>query len=257
MNYKFVLILLILFLNSCMPIENAKLSKKKVIIESFSNKGFALVYDDSLFQKKIINKKINNRDLIIFQKNLAKGTSVKISNPSNNKSIVAKVGKNSTYPSFNNSVISKRIFSELELDLDDPYIHIKEIKEKDTFIAKKSKTFESEKKVANKAPVETISINDLSESSEKTIKKKKKKNKKFIYSIKIADFYFEKTAISMINRVKTETSIKNAQIEKISKNKFRVYTGPYSNLKALQKAYNSVEKLEFENIEILRHGQIN
>ena len=257
MNYKFLLILLVLFLNSCMPIENAKLSKKKVIIESFSNKGFALVYDDSLFQKKIINKKINNRDLIIFQRNLAKGTSVKISNPSNNKSIVAKVGKNSIYPSFNNSVISKRIFSELELDIEDPYIHIKEIKEKDTFIAKKSKTFESEKKVANKAPVETISINDLSESSKKTIKKNKKKNKKFIYSIKIADFYFEKTAISMINRVKMETSIKNAQIEKISKNKFRVYTGPYSNLKALQKAYNSVEKLEFENIEILRHGQIN
>ena len=253
MNYKFVFISLILFLNSCVQIENVKLSKKKIIIESFSNKGFALVYDDSLFKKKIINKKINNRDLIIFQKNLAKGTSVKISNPSNNKSIVAKVGKNSIYPSFNNSVISKRIFSELELDLEDPYIHIQEIKEKDTFIAKKSKTFESEKKVANKAPVETISINDLSESSKKTVKNKKKNKKKFIYSIKIADFYFEKTAISMINRVKTETSIKNAQIEKISKNKFRVYTGPYSNLKTLQKAYNSVEKLEFENIEILRH----
>ncbi len=57
----------------------------------------------------------------------------------------------------------------------------------------------------------------------------------------------------MIKRIKIETSIKNAKIEKISKNKFRVYIGPYSNLKRLQKAYNSVEKLEFENIEILRH----
>ncbi len=257
MNYKFVLISLILFLNSCVQTESVKLSKKNIIIESFSNKGFALVYDDSLFQKKIINKKINNRDLIIFQKNLAKGTSVKISNPSNNKSIVAKVGKNSIYPSFNNSVISKRIFSELELDLEDPYIHIQEIKEKDTFIAKKSKTFESEKKVANKAPVETISINDLSESSKKTVEKKKNNKKLFKYSIKIADFYFEKTAISMVNRVKVETSTNNAKIKKISKNKFRVYIGPYSNLKTLQKAYNSVEKLEFENIEILRHEQIN
>ena len=76
------------------------------------------MYDDELFNKKIINKKINERDLIIFQKNLNKGTSVKIYNPSNNKSIVAKVGKNSIYPSFNNSVISKRIFLELELDSD-------------------------------------------------------------------------------------------------------------------------------------------
>ncbi len=253
MNYKIVLILLVLFLNSCVKTENVKLSKKKVIIESFSNKGFTLVYDDSLFQKKIINKKINNRDLIIFQKNLAKGTSVKIFNPSNNKSLVAKVGKNSIYPSFNNSVISKRIFSELELDLEDPYIHIQEIREKDTFIAKKTKTFESEKKVANKAPVETISINDLNEPNKNVDEKKKVNNKKFKYSIKIADFYFEKTAKSMINRVKMETSIKNAKIKKISKNKFRVYIGPYSNLKTLQKAYNSVEKLKFENIEILRH----
>ena len=57
----------------------------------------------------------------------------------------------------------------------------------------------------------------------------------------------------MINRVKMETSIKDAKIKKISKNKFRVYIGPYMNLKTLQKAYNSVEKLKFENIEILKH----
>ena len=253
MNYKLLLSILIIFLNSCVQNENINLSKKRIIIESFSNKGFTLVYDDTLIEKKIINKKINNRDLIIFQKNLAIGTSVKISNPTNNKSIVAKVGKNSIYPSFNNSVISKRIFSELELDIEDPYIHIQEIKEKDSFIAKKTKTFESEKKVANKAPVENISINDLNESSKKIVKEKKKNKKKFIYSIKIADFYFEKTAKSMINRVKMETSVKKAKIKKVSKNKFRVYIGPYSNLKTLQKAYNSVEKLEFENIEILRH----
>ena len=253
MNYKFILISLILFLNSCVQTENVKLSKKKVIIESFSNKGFTLVYDDSLLKKKIINKKIDDRDLIIFQKNLATDTSVKISNPTNNKSIVAKVGKNSIYPNFNNSVISKRIFIELELDIDDPYIHIQEIKEQDTFIAKKTKTFESEKKVANKAPVESISVNDLNESDEKIKIEKQKNKKKFTYSIKIADFYFEKTAISMINRVKMETTIMSAKINKISENKFRVYIGPYSNLKALQKAYNSVEKLEFENIEFLRH----
>ena len=34
---------------------------------------------------------------------------------------------NSIYPSFNNSVISKRIFSELEIDIEEPYIHIEEI----------------------------------------------------------------------------------------------------------------------------------
>ena len=253
MNYKFLLILSVFFLNSCIQTENIKLSKKKVIIESFSNKGFTLIYDDRLLEEKIINKKINDRDLIIFQKNLAKGTSVKISNPSNNKSIVAKVGKNSIYPSFNNSVISKRIFLELELDINNPYVYIEEIKEKDTFIAKKTKTFEIEKKVANKAPVDSISVNDLNESNKKIENDNKKNKKEFKYSIKIADFYFENTAISMINRVKMETSITNPKMMKVSNNKFRVYIGPYSSLMTLQKAYYSVEKLEFENIEILRH----
>ena len=253
MNYKVLFIIFIFFLNGCVETNNIKFSKKPIIIDGFSNRGFALVYDDDLLKKKILNKKINERDLIIFQKNLKKGTSVKIFNPSNNKSLIAKVGKHSIYPNFNNSVISKRIFLELELDLDNPYIHIQEIKEKDTFIAKKTKTFDAEKKVANKAPVETISINDLNESNNEILKENNKIKKKFKYTIKIADFYFENTAISMINRVKTETSIKDPKISKISKNKFRVFIGPYLNLNTLQKAYNSVEKLKFENIEILRH----
>ena len=253
MNCKVLLIIFIFFLSSCAETNTIKYSIKPNIIDSFSNRGFALVYDDDLFKKKIINKKINERDLIIFQKNLKKGTSVKIFNPSNNKSLVAKVGKHSIYPNFNNSVISKRIFLELELDLDNPYIHIQEIKEKDTFIAKKTKTFDIEKKVANKAPVESISINDLNESNKKILKKNSNTKKEFKYTIKIADFYFENTAISMVNRVKIDTSIKDPKISKISKNKFRVYIGPYMNLNTLQKAYNSVEKLNFENIEILRH----
>ena len=254
MNCKLLLyILFVLFLNSCIEPKDVNYSTKPVIKDKFSNKGFALLYDDNLFKKKIINKKLNERDLIIFQKNLKRGTPVKIFNPTNKKSLIAKVGKKSTYPNFNNSVISRRIFEELEIDLNDPYIHIVEIIEQDTFIAKKTKTFDAEKKVANKAPVESISVNDLNESNVK-IKKNKKKNKKiFTYSIKIADFYFKKTAISMINRVKAETSIKSVKIKEVSKNKFRVYIGPYSNLKTLQKAYNDIENLKFENIEVLRH----
>ena len=72
---------------------------------NFSNKGFALIYDDSLKKKKIISKRIEDRSLIIFQKNLTKGTTVKITNLINNKSLLAKVGPRSDYPSFYNSVI--------------------------------------------------------------------------------------------------------------------------------------------------------
>ena len=251
MKYKLLFFIIFAFLNSCLDASNVKFQKDNIIFDKFSNNGFALIYDELLFEQKIISKKINERDLIIFQKNLKRGTSVKITNPSNGKSTIAKVGKNAAYPKFNNSVISLRISNNLELDDEEPYILIEEIRENSTFLAKKSKTFEVEKKVAGKAPVESISINDLNDSPKKKIKKKK--SKKFKYSIKIADFYFEKTAKLMINRVKTETNLNDVKMKIISKNKFRVYLGPYSNLKTLQKAYNVVDKLEFENIEILRN----
>ena len=42
----------------------------------------------------------NDRDLLVFQKNLKKDTTVKITNQINNKSIIAKVKSNSKYPNF-------------------------------------------------------------------------------------------------------------------------------------------------------------
>tara|TARA_B100000214_G_C23957034_1_gene623371 strand:+ start:826 stop:1584 length:759 start_codon:yes stop_codon:yes gene_type:complete len=251
MNYKIVLIFFSLTLFSCTEIRTSQIINEEPILSKFSNSGFTLVYSEELFKEKIISSKLNQRDLIIFQKNLKKGTSVKIFNPINKKTVIAKVGKNTRYPNFNNSVISIRIATELDLDKSEPYIIIDEIVLNSTFVAKKTKTFEIEKNVAGKAPVESISINDLNKSKPK--KEKKLKSNQFNYSIKIADFYFRETAESMVNRVKNETSIKNVKLTEISKNKYRVILGPYSDLNGLQKAYNVVEKLGFENIIILKN----
>ena len=58
MNYKlFLYILFVLFLNSCIETTDINYSTKPVITEKFSNKGFALLYDDNLFKKKLIKKK--------------------------------------------------------------------------------------------------------------------------------------------------------------------------------------------------------
>ena len=193
---------------------------------------------------------MDDRDLIIFQKNLKKGTSVKLFNPINNKSLIAQVGRNSIYPNFNNSVVSKRIASELELSLEEPYIIIEEIIHNSAFIAKKTKMFEEEKKVANKAPVDKITVNDLNQSSKK---KANTNSQKFNYFIKIADFYFIDSAKIMRNRIINESTIKNVYIRELSKNKFRVILGPYLDLKSLQKEYNKLEKFNFENIEIIKN----
>ena len=57
----------------------------------------------------------------------------------------------------------------------------------------------------------------------------------------------------MLNRIGIESSIKNTKIKKISSKKYRVYLGPFSDIKSLQKSYNDISILEFENIEIIKN----
>ena len=250
MNYK-ILILIFLFIYSCTAnTVNKNKLETNVQTEFFSNKGFALIFNDDLKKKKLISKKIDNRSLIIFQKNLKKDTKVKITNLLNNKSILATVGHSSKYPNFYNSVVSKRIFDELELSSFEPYVEIVTILTNTTFLAKKAKMYDEEKKVANKAPVDGISVSDLSTGKKKAKKKQKKKN--FKYIIKVADFYYENSANNMKKRITDELNLNNTKIDKISNTSFRVYFGPYDNLKSLKNAYNDIYPLNFENIEILK-----
>ena len=165
MNYR-ILIFFLLF--SCATYEAENINKEVIFVESFSNSGFALVFNDSFKKDKVVSKKIDNRSLIVFQKNLSKNTMVKITNIVNNKSIIAKVGSNAKYPSFYNSVISERIAKVIELSVDEPYVQIKEIDQNSTFIAGKAKTYDEEKNVADKAPVEGITINTIGLSNDIT-----------------------------------------------------------------------------------------
>jgi len=252
MNYKYFLILFFFTISGCSTYTVTDNEINLLTKSNFKNKGFTLIYDDNLFKQKIISKKIDNRSLIIFQKNLRKGTTVRVKNILNQKTIIAKVGSKSKYPLFNNSVISNRISKEIDLDPNEPYVEIFEILNNSTFIAKKAKTFDEEKKVADKAPIETISVNDLN-SNDKNIEEIKLN--KFNYSIKIADFYFKNTAISMIDRIKKETSIKKIGVLNLSDTQYRVFLGPFFNINSLQKAFNDVNVLQFENIEIIKNDK--
>ena len=248
MFYKFFFLFILMCLNSC--IENPIKQTNKIISnkEFFSNKGFTLVYSDDLFTEKYLNKKLKERELLIFQKNLKKDTKVKITNLVNNRSILVRVGQPANYPKFYNSVISKRIAKEIDLNLDEPYIKISEFGTNSAFVAKRAKTFDEEKNVATKVPVDEIKVSELT----KTTKTMTEINKKrFNYIIKIADLYFIDSANALVTRIKDETVIKNVFINNLSKSKYRVYLGPFDNINLLQKAFNDIEVLEFENIEII------
>ena len=253
MNFKYLIFLLFLITSCVGPVDH----KKDLIITEtkFSNKGFTLVYDKSQNDNNYVSKVIEERSLILFQRNLKNGSTVKITNLLNGQSIIAKVGSNAKYPNFYNSVISKRISVEIDLNLAEPYVEIISLGTNISFVAKKAKTFDEEKKVANKAPVEGISINDLNSTSLEIKNKKKSIDEdisQFKYIIKIADFYFIESAKTMKKLIIDELKIENVKISKVSNNSFRVFVGPYKNINDLKSAYNIVSDLEFENIEIIK-----
>ena len=253
MNYNKLFIIFFIFLISCT--DQSKNIKYKKNFISYSNKGFALIYDDKHLNNKSVNKKIDNRSLIILNKNLIKDSPVRVTNLLNGKFLVAKIGKLSKYPLFYNSVISKRIADELEINSEEPYVEIQTINIKNSFIINKAKTFKEEKKVANKAPVENITIQNIGITPKITNKKNRKilkvKNK-FNYIIKIADMYFENSATMLTNRLANDHGINDIKTKKISKNTFRVYMGPFNKLESIKKNYNNIIKLNFENIEIIK-----
>ncbi len=252
MNFKhFIRVVLILMLTSCVNNTQLKTSDIKKNKTKYTNKGFALIYDDSLYQDKLISKKMDDRSLLVYHKTLKRNSNIKITNLKNNKTIIAKVKSNKVkFPFFFNSVISKRISEELELNNKNPYVEISLIVDNSSFVAKKSKTFDEEKNVAEKAPIDGITINDLNNSS---IKKKKNKKEKFSYMIKVADFYYETSAKNMQNKINKLTSIENTQIFMLSKTKFRVVIGPFNDIVSLEDSFNEIIKLGFENIEILNN----
>ena len=251
MNYKnFFLIFLVVILNGCYQYDDKK-SLNYSFKKKYKNSGFTLIYNDQLKIEKRISKKIDNRSLLIYHKILKKNSFVKITNPSNQKSIIAKVKSNKVnFPDFYNSVITSRIAAELELDVRIPYIDMILIKEDSTFIAKKAKTFDEEKNVAEKVPVDGIVIDNLNVSQKL---EKKAENSIFLYSIKIADFYHQDSAKMMLQRIQNETNLNNSSIRKISNTKYRVLIGPFNDIKNLENSFNEIKSLNFENIEILKN----
>ena len=256
MKFNLNYIYLFVFIFSCT--QDMKIIKKhpKVIEPTYSSKGFALIYEDAIFENKIVNKKLNNDQDYVLHPFLKNNTLVNISNPLNSKSLTAKIKETIEYPSIYTVVITKKMAVSLDLDINNPYVEVLTIKKNDKFIAKKASIFEEEKNVANKAPVTSININDLSVSTTKSEVKNSTTNsevkkKKPSYIIDIAEFYFIESAETIKNRFEKEANLTNIKIKKISENKFKVYFGPYASFASMKETYFSLNELGFENLEII------
>ena len=247
MNYKKLIFVFFIFLYGCeVSTDNKKIKFKPE--KKYVNSGFALIYNEDLDNIK----EIEPRSLMIYHKTLKKKSMVKITNPVNGISLIAEVKSNKIkFSNFYNSVLSSRIAKTLKLDYEEPYVEIVLISKDSAYIAKKTKTFEEESVVAEKAPVDGIQINDL---NKKKTKKKETKKKVFSYSIKVADFYYNDTAKMMLQKIKKEASINNIRIFKLSETKYRLLIGPFNDIKSLRKTFENMNLFNFENLEILKNA---
>ena len=230
--------------------EIQKIEKKKLVNIVYSNKGFALIYSDDT--NNSLGYKLDDTSINILSPNLPNGTPVRITNIINGKSLLTVVKNKTVLPIYYNSVITNRIVSELSINPSEPYVFIETINSNKLYVANDVKTFDEEKEVANKAPVEDIMVQSISLET----KKKESKTENFVtnfnYIIKFADFYFEDSAIMLKNRLFNEYKIENILIKKLSKNNFRVYKGPYKDFEKLKKGFHNVENLGFDSIEIIK-----
>ncbi len=273
MQFKYILYLLFLTLFACehhskniniknkpedkktviqkdkIKVSSDKNEKKEIINIVYSNKGFSLIYDEDVDNS--LDSNLDNTSLNILSPNLPSGTPVRITNIINGKSLMTIVKNKTVLPVFYNSVITKRIVSELSINPDEPYVQIETINSNNLYVAKDVKTFDEEKEVANKAPVDDIMVQSISLETEiKEYKNDFVTN--FNYIIKFADFYFEDSAIMLKKRLFEEHKIENILIKKLSQNNFRVYKGPYKDFEKLKKGFHNIENLDFDSIEIIK-----
>ena len=274
MQFKYILYLLFLTIFACehhssniniknKPEDTKSIVKKKEIKETqkkntkeelinivYSNKGFALIYSEDTVNS--LEYKLDNASINILSPNLPNGTPVRITNIINGKSLITVVQNKTVLPIFYNSVITNRIVNELSINPNEPYIFIETINSNNLYVANDVKTFDEEKEVANKAPVDDIMIQNISLETETKESNTKNFVTNFNYIIKFGDFYFEDSAIMLKNRLFEEYNIKNILIKKLSQNNFRVYKGPYKDFEKLKKGFHNIENLDFDSIEIIK-----
>jgi len=243
LNKFFLLFFLLFIFSSCADLKvNKKLENKKY----YSSSGFALIYSDDLFQDRVVNKKLNNSKIVVMHNILRTNTPIKIINPINSRFIDTKVHKQAIFPNIFHVLISNEVSSILELDKNNPYVEIFEIKKNKTFVAKKSNIFDEEKNVAEKAPINEIEINNLGHVEKKSSKEIKKEN----FIIVISDFYYLESANNLKTDLENKTKIKDISIKKINNNKYRLFIGPFENFKALKKTYISLNNLGFDALNV-------
>ena len=74
---KIIIFFTFIYLYSCAGYEKSK-TLKDVDKIYYTSSGFALIYEDTLYEDKTINKKINNDEIIVLHSTLKKNKPVRM-----------------------------------------------------------------------------------------------------------------------------------------------------------------------------------
>ena len=241
---KFKIIILILFLFSCSS-NYTNLDKK----EPYYSKGFAYIVENSKPNKKSFKSASDNPPLKAFNKFLKPNALMKIINTETKDYIILKNSISNRYPDFYKVSISDSVALEINLDKKLPLIEILELKKNKSFVAKKAKIFNEEKKISNNAPIDSVQISNISNSNSK----KKQIQEDEIY-ILIAAFYSKETAEFLKERITKEIpsyETKKLMIKKSKNNEINVISGPYNTINLMKNDYIQLKKFGFEDLNII------
>ena len=118
-----------------------------------------------------------------------------------------------------------------------------------SFVAKKAKIFQEEKKIPANAPVMSVKIDNI--SKKKSLKKKQELNTNI--HILIGSFYSEDSAIFLKNRIIKEIADfdkKKLKIKKKRSTEIEVISGPYKSVNLLKNDYIKLKNIGFEEMDI-------
>ena len=240
---KFKIIILSLLLFSCSS-NYTKLDKR----EPYYSKGFAYITEEEKTKEKSSKSVNDTSKQRAFNKYLRPNTLMKIINPETKDYLILKNSISGKYPDFYKVSISNSVANEINLDKKLPLIEILEIKKNKSFVAKKAKIFNEEKKISTNAPVTSVKISNISKN--KNVKKKKTESK--IY-IQIASFYSKDAAIYSKERILSEIpnydKNKLKILEKIN-NKINLLSGPYNSINLVKNDYTLLKNYGFEELDI-------
>ena len=243
LKMKFKIIILTLLLFSCSS-NYTKLDKR----EPYYSKGFAYITEEEKPKKNSTKSANNNSRQKVFNKFLRPNTLVKIINPDTKDYIILKNSISGKYPDFYKVSISNSVANEINLDKKLPLIEILEIKKNKSFVAKKAKIFNEEKKISTNAPVTSVKISNISKNKNK----KKKKTESKIY-IQIASFYSEDSAIYLKKRILSKIpnyDKKKLKIVRKSNKKINLFSGPYNSISLVKNDYTKLAEFGFEDLDI-------